>query len=359
MQVEYVVVGSGLTGAVLARRLADSGREVVVVERRHHLGGNVVDHTHPSGIRVHTYGPHYFRTDSDVVWSFVNRFSEFYTYEASLKSLVDGQCESWPITSSYIRRTVGEGWKPAFIGSPANFEEASLAIMPRMIYDKFVKGYTEKQWGVPAAMLSAQLAKRFEVRQDGDPRLVRSRYQGLPVLGYTNLMTNMLADIPTVLNCNYLEHRETFTFGRKLIYTGPIDEYFGFDQGRLSYRGQKRSHSYLPDVEFHQGCCQVNNPDPDAGPHIRTLEWKHLMPPEFAKRIQGTVLTREVTVSPDDPNDYEYPFPDRTNDLLYQQYRERAKALRNVVFCGRLGEYRYYDMDQAIERALHIADELL
>ena len=159
---DYVVVGSGLTGAVIARSLRDAGRDVVVVERREHLGGNVHDHLHFSGIRIHTYGPHYFRTNSDALWAFVTRFAEFYPYVAELRSEVDGVAEQWPIAASYIRRTVGDKWTPAFVGTPTNFEEASLAMMPEPVYRKFVKGYTEKQWGVPAHTLSAELAKRFE-----------------------------------------------------------------------------------------------------------------------------------------------------------------------------------------------------
>lgn len=359
MQVDYLVVGSGLTGAVIARTLADSGREVLVVERRSHAGGNVHDYTHPSGIRVHTYGPHYFRTTSDSIWGFVNRFADFYSYEAQIKSYVDGEYENWPIAAGYIRRTVGEGWQPSFQGVPANFEEASLAMMPQLVYEKFVKGYTEKQWGVPAAELSASLAKRFDVRLDDEPRLMRHKYQGLPVEGYAALMSNMLAGIPLVLNFDYLQRREVFRPRKMLVFTGPIDEFFSYDLGRLHYRGQVREHIYCPGESFAQPCGQVNNPDPACGPHIRTLEWKHMMPAGYAAHIKGTVLTRETTISPDDPNSYEYPFPDEANARLYKRYRERADACPGLLVCGRLGEYRYYDMDQAIGRAAMLAKSLL
>jgi UDP-galactopyranose mutase len=356
---DYLVIGAGLTGAVIARTLADAGREVLLLERREHLGGNVHDHLHPSGIRIHTYGPHYFRTNSDELWAFVNRFSAFYKYEAALKSWVDGQYENWPIAASYIRRAIGERWTPEFTGTPANFEEASLAMMPRPIYEKFVKGYSEKQWGVPARTLSASLAKRFDVRADDEPRLMRHVHQGIPVNGYAAFMRSMLADLPVLLHCDYLQRRDEFRARKHLIFTGPIDEFFGYDLGRLHYRGQRREHTYLPDVDFAQPCGQVNNPDPANGPHIRTLEWKHMLPPDEARRIKGTVLTREITVSPTDPGGYEYPFPDEQNAALYQRYRERADAIPNLLICGRLGEYRYYDMDQAIGRALVLANKLL
>lgn len=359
MNSDYLIIGSGLTGAVIARALTDTGKRVLIVDRRSHLGGNVHDHCHPSGIRIHTYGPHYFRTNDSDLWAFVNRFAAFYSYEAALKSWVDGSYENWPIAGSYIRRVVGEAWEPGFNGKPSNFEEASLAMMPGAIYQKFVRGYSEKQWGVPARTLSASLARRFDVRQDDEARLMRHKYQGIPVDGYANFMVKMLEGIPVLLNCDYLRHRDEFRGTGTVIFTGPIDEYFGFDLGRLKYRGQKREHEYLPDVNYVLPCGQVNNPDPANGAHIRTLEWKHMMPRQFADRIRGTVLTRETTVTPDDPGGYEYPFPDEVNARLYKAYRERASQVPNLLICGRLGEYRYYDMDQAIARAQLLARRIL
>jgi UDP-galactopyranose mutase len=356
---DYVIIGSGLTGATIARVLSDAGREVIVLDRRDHVGGNVHDHTHPSGIRIHTYGPHYFRTNSDPLWEFVNRFASFHPYEAALKSFVDGQHENWPIAASYIRRTIGASWEPAFKGSPHNFEEASLAMMPRLIYEKFVKPYSEKQWGVPATELSAALARRFDVREDDEPRLMRHKHQGLPTHGYAAWMRRMLAGIPVFLNVDYLHVRDQIEARHLLVFTGPIDEFFGFDLGKLAYRGQRRVEEYLPDVAYAQPCGQVNNPDHANGPHIRTLEWKHMMPPEHATRIRGSVLTREITVSPSDPNQYEYPFPDDANKQLYEQYRARAETLSHVLIAGRLGEYRYYDMDQALARAMSLATRML
>ena len=359
MNPDYLVVGSGLTGAVIARTLAEAGRSVLVVDRRTHPGGNVHDHLHPSGIRIHTYGPHYFRTNDEELWKFVRRFASFHPYEAILKSFVDGRYENWPIAASYIRRMAGENWQPEFTGSPDNFEEASLAMMPRIVYEKFVRGYNEKQWGVPATRLSAGLAKRFDVRADDEPRLMRHQHQGIPVNGYADFMRRLVENIPLKLDCDYLKHRNEFNAAKMTIFTGPIDEFFGCDLGKLKYRGQRRRHEYLPDVEQAQPCGQVNNPDWANGPHIRTLEWKHMMPAAEVRRVQGTVLTREVTVTPDDPNDFEYPFPDEANAQLYLAYRERANTIPNLLVAGRLGEYRYYDMDQAIARAMLLARRIL
>ena len=356
---DCLIIGSGLTGAVIARILTDAKRSVLVVDRRSHIGGNVHDWTHPSGIRIHTYGPHYFRTSSEKIWAFVNRFAKFYNYEPALLSWVDGTFENWPIAASYIRRVIGKDWKPEFLGTPNNFEEAALSLMPRLVYEKFVKGYSEKQWGVAPTLLAPGLIKRFDVREDDEPRLMRHKHQGVPTDGYAMLMRRMLEGIPVLLNCDYLSCRGEFSSQKWTVFTGPIDQYFSEDQGCLKYRGQKRTHEYLPDAGFVQPCGQVNNPDMANGTHIRTLEWKHMMEPSHASRILGSVLTREVTITATDPNDFEYPFPDNDNTSLYEIYRKRAETIPKLTICGRLGEYRYYDMDQAIGRAMLLADRLL
>ena len=358
MIADYVVIGSGLTGATIARTLTDHGRDVIVVERRPHRGGNVYDHTHPSGIRIHTYGPHYFRTSADTIWSYVRRFADFYPFEALLMSQVDDRLEHWPIQEEYIMRRVGKDWRPSHHGPAANFEEASLAMMPAVVYQKFVKGYTAKQWGVDPKTLSAGLAGRFDVRRDGDIRLKTSRFQGIPRGGYGAFMERMLDGIRVFTDVDYLKHRDEFNARITLFFTGPIDEYFGFDLGRLGYRGQRREHRFLPDVRWYQRVPQVNHPDL-AVPAIRTLEWKHMMEPDLRELLDGTVISTETPYTPQDPGDYEYPFPDAANGALYASYRERADGIPGLVICGRLGEYRYYDMDQAIGRALALARRAL
>lgn len=351
----YLIIGSGLTGATIARILHERGEKVLVLERREHVGGNVHDQVHASGIRYHTYGPHYFRTNSPKIWAFVKRFSAFRSFRASLKSWVDGRYENWPIASDYLNRTIGPDWQPAFQGQAANFEEAALGLMPQLVYEKFIYGYNYKQWGVAPRSLGADLIKRFEVRTNNEPELSLHRFQGLPEGGYAAWMQKMLEGIPVLCGVDYLQNRSDFSAHKKVIFTGPIDEYFGFDLGRLQYRSQRREHTYLPTTDWIQPVVQVNNPSLDAGPHIRTLEWKHLLLPEEAEKMPGTLLTREFPYSPSEPSEYEYPFPNAANQALYQQYQARAKAIPNLLICGRLGEYRYYDMDQAIGRVMVLA----
>lgn len=357
---DYVVIGAGLTGATIARLLSDAGRDVVVIERRPDVAGNVADYMHVSGIRVHAHGPHYFRTSSENIWRFVTRFAQFYEYRAQLKARIDGRLENWPIAASFIRRAVGMSWAPSFSGTPRNFEEASLGQMPRLVYEKFIKEYNEKQWGVPAHTLAAELCGRFDVRHDDDPVLKpKATYQGLPLDGYSTMVRRMIIGIPTITGCDYLQHRDTIVHHRKLIFTGPIDAFFGHDLGRLSYRGQQRTHTYMPDVDYAQLCGQINTPQHVDGPQIRILEWKHMMRPQDTRHIKGTVLTTEVPCTPEDEDSFEYPFPDEANAKLYQRYRLRANDQDDVLICGRLGEYRYYDMDQAVGRAMKLGRQLL
>jgi len=358
MEADYIIIGSGLTGSVIARQLTDQGKRVLILERRAHVGGNVHDHLHESGIRIHTYGPHFFRTSSDRIWSFVNKFSSFYKFEAQIKTYVDHRYENWPISGEYINRTIGKHWSPDFNGAPENFEEKSLSMMPREIYEKFVKSYTEKQWGVPAKSLSADLAKRFNVRHDNDPRLVVHKYQGLPMDGYSTLMVNMLKGIDVICDLDYLKFREYIRAKKMVIFTGPIDAYFNFRFGKLKYRGQRRRQIYLKQKSSYQDHQIVNYPSKTYD-YIRIMEWKKLMQKDQVQDIRGTVITRETPIDPKHDDNFEYPFPDEENQNKYLRYNELANTTPNLLICGRLGEYRYYDMDQAIGRALVLADRIL
>jgi UDP-galactopyranose mutase len=330
-----------------------------VVERRKHLGGTVHDHVHESGIRIHTYGPHYFRTSSAKIWNFVRRYAEFFPYEAVLKTSVDGRFENWPIARSYIEQQAGRDWKPGFVGQPKNFEEASLAMMPRLIYEKFVRGYSQKQWGVPLHTLSPELAGRFDVRDDDDPRLKLHRYQGIPLNGYTAFVKELLRGIPVLLEFDFLQNRSAIDVAQLTIFTGPIDELFDYRLGRLTYRGQRREHEYHHDIDWLLPVGQVNYPAVESGPFVRMLEWKHMMPPSQIACLRGSVVTRETPFTPTRPDHYEYPVPDSVNSRLYQEYRALADTEPKLLVCGRLGEYRYFDMDQAIARAMVLAERIM
>lgn len=350
---EYLIVGSGLTGAVIARELSDAGKRVFVLERRNHIGGNVHDHHHPSGIRIHTYGPHYFRTNSDNLWAYVQRFADWCKYEAQVRSYVDGKYENWPVTKEYIDRH-NLTHPPTHNPRPLNFEEAALSKMPHQVYQKFVKGYTEKQWGVPCTQLDASLAKRFDVREGSDTRFMQHKHQAIPALGYSDFMQSLLRGIPTLLNCGDYEYRNWSYL--HLIYTGPIDTFFEYKYGKLKYRGQKRQHRFFEGATTILPTGQLNHSNDNT--FIREIEWKHMMP--FGNGITGTSITTETPFTPTEISRFEYPFPDETNALLYKRYRLHAITLEpGILICGRLGEYKYMDMDQAIARALHLADKIL
>jgi len=341
-----------LTGATIARLAREAGHSVTVVERRKAVGGNVRDERHSSGVVFHPFGPHFFRTSSERIWRFVTGITPFRPFAAEVMTMVDGAPEHWPVTREYLDRRLGVGWTAPFTGNPANFEEACLAMMPRLVYEKFVRGYTEKQWGAPAASLDAALAGRFEVRMTGDRRLKTSTNQGLPSIGYSAFMEALLGDIEILRGVDYLQHRPALASRRLTVFTGPIDEFFGFDLGRLQYRAQRREHIWFEKIDCRHATVATNFPDPAAGAFIREIEWKHMMPADEARTIPGSLITREYPTSPNDPDQFEYPFPSAANHALFDRYAERAQALPDMLFCGRLGEYRYYDMDQAIGRAM-------
>jgi UDP-galactopyranose mutase len=359
IECDYIVVGAGFTGATIARTLADAGQHVVVVERRPEVGGNAHDFVHHSGIRVHSHGPHYFRTSSEKVWNFVHRFSDFYDFTACVVSQVGDEVFLWPVRAFDISRIFGSDWEPSFSGTPTNFEEAVLAKMPRVFYEKFIKGYTEKQWGVLTTRLSSELAARVDVRADKLHRLKNDRFQGLPVNGYTALIGEMLRGIRVLTGLDYLTYRHILKANKRIFFTGPIDEFFDFSQGSLKYRGQQRIHDYVTDKVFAQEFVQVNRPEPDVL-FVRTIEWKYMLPSLHPMWISyGTVVTTETPYLAHHPDEFEYPFPDDHNKKLYEKYRNKAEVFDDVVFCGRLGEYKYYDMDQAIARAQMLAEREL
>lgn len=355
---DFVVVGSGLTGSTIARILSDHHQDVIILERKNHIAGNIYDYRHECGAMIHEYGPHYFRCRSEKIWNFLNRFTGFYDWSATLLSKVNNSYFNWPIQQNYIEEIASNN-KETFKGKPSNFEEACLAKMPRKLYELFVKGYTEKQWGVNAAGIDKELASRIRVNKVNENQLTPNyKWNALPRFGYTKMAENIIEKIPMEFEFDYLQHKEKVIANKMLIFTGPIDEFFAFKYGKLKYRGQNRCIEYFEGIDEYQPAVQVNYPNIEER-RIRTIEWKHLMPAEEKIKVKGTVLTHEIPFTPDNVNQYEYPFPDKINKLLYQQYKKDADKLDNVLICGRLGEYRYYDMDQAIGRAMKLASAIL
>src|SRR4051812_28314600 len=358
IQSDFVIVGAGLTGSTIARLLTDYGQDVIILDRKDHIAGNVYDYKHESGAMIHKYGPHYFRCGSEKIWSFLNRFTSFYNWSAVLKSKIGNEYLSWPVNEAYINSIVSEDWD-LFKGEPANFEEVCLSRMPKFIYEMFIKGYTEKQWGVKATELSKDLAVRITINKGTVNTLTPNhRWNALPAQGYTEMVRGIIGDIPVKLNYDYLQHRDSVKANKLLIFTGPIDEFFNYKFGKLKYRGQNRRMEHLPDVTDHQPCIHVNYPNSED-PRIRTIDWKHLMPTQEKENMKGTVLKHETPFTPEEPWQYEYPFPDKANQDLYLQYKAEAEKLNNTLICGRLGEYRYYDMDQAIGRAMSLTGKIL
>jgi len=359
MKVDYLIVGSGLTGSIIARILSDAKREVVIVEKRNHIGGNVYDFLHDSGIRIHKYGPHYFRTSSKRVWNFVNRFTRFYEYHPVVKVWDGKEYHNWPIhfANEKWNSTIGLE-KNTNHFKPANFEETCLQKIPMDIYQRVIKGYTRKQWGVEPSSLSVSLAKRIKINMTNDFSLTPfHHYQGLPTEGYTKMISNIIGDIPLYIDFDYLKRRDEILVKQCLVFTGPIDAFFDFEYGKLNYRSNKRVVSYHDDVGEVQPYVQVNysNESIDC---LRSIEWKKMMPIDSFNESIGSVITYEYPFTPSNADDVEYPFPNRRNYELARQYRKKA-LLEGVHICGRLGDYKYYDMDIAINRAISKADTIL
>jgi len=338
---DLIVVGAGLTGATIARMAAEQDFKVLVLERRSEIGGNVADTVHESGIRYNLHGPHYFRTNSPMIWGFVNRFAVFKRYEAVLMTNVVNAYYPYP---PHMNWTVE---RPLVGGEATNFEAACLQKMGPLFYDLFIKHYTKKQWGVDPTELDAGLASRVELRTNGELRLKDCKYQGIPTGGYTELVYSMLThtkiDVETSTTCYLTE--------TPMVYTGCIDELLGFRYGRLRYRTQKREHIFHPNVGFLQPAVQINYPTPDV-PYIRRIEWKHL--PHNYPTTDGTLITTEFPQWATSPDECEYPFPSYEDRQLYEKYRDDADSLPNFIVCGRLGFYRYLDMDMAIGSAMNV-----
>ena len=364
---DYLIVGAGLYGAVMARELMDAGKRVLVLEKRDHIAGNVYTKK-TEGIHVHVYGAHIFHTNSKEVWDYVQRFAVFNRFTNSPVANWKGELYSLPfnmytfnkmwgvVTPAEAAARIEQQRRAAGITEPKNLEEQAISLVGTDIYEKLIKGYTQKQWGRPCTELPAFIIKRLPVRLTFDNNYFNALYQGIPVGGYTKLVENMLEGIEVRTCTDYLAEREHWNgIAKKTIYTGPIDAYFGFSLGNLEYRSVRFETEVL-DMPNFQGNAAVNYTDAET-PWTRIIEHKWF---EFGKDEQGrelpkTVISREYSSEWRPGDEPYYPVNDEKNTALYARYRALSKGEKNVIFGGRLGEYRYYDMDQVIASALERA----
>ena len=361
---DYLIVGAGLYGAVCAREAVRAGKKVLVIDKRPNIAGNVYTEQ-VEGIHVHVYGAHIFHTNNRVVWDYVNQFAEFNRFTNSPVANYRGELYSLPfnmytfnkmwgvVTPQEAAAKIEEQRRAAGITEPKNLEEQAISLVGTDIYEKLIKGYTEKQWGRPCTELPAFIIKRLPVRLTFDNNYFNALYQGIPMGGYTRMVANMLDGIEVRLNVDYLEHKaELDALAEHVIYTGPIDAYFGFRLGNLQYRSVRFETEVL-DMPNFQGNAAVNYTDRET-PWTRIIEHKWF---EFGDQPK-TVISREYSSEWKPGDEPYYPVNDERNGTLYQQYKKLADAEKHVTFGGRLGEYKYYDMDAVIASALGKCREL-
>ena len=371
MRYDYLIVGAGLYGAVFAQEAKKAGKSVLVIDKRSNIAGNVYTED-VEGIHVHKYGAHIFHTNMKHVWVYVNQFAEFNRFTNAPVANYKGELFSLPFNMYTFNRMWGvvtpeeaaakieEQKKEAGITEPKNLEEQAISLIGTDIYEKLVKGYTEKQWGRPCDQLPAFIIKRLPVRLTFDNNYFNALYQGIPIGGYTQMVANMLDGIEVRLNEDYLTNKaEWDAIADKVVYTGPIDTYFDYSEGTLEYRSV-RFETELLDIPNFQGNAAVNYTDAET-PWTRIIEHKWF---EFGKDADGndlpkTVISREYSSEWKPGDEPYYPVNDEKNGKVYEAYKALADKESNVIFGGRLGEYKYYDMDQVIARALEVAEEEL
>ena len=361
---DYLIVGAGLYGAVCAREAVNAGKKVLVIDKRPHIAGNVYTQQ-IEGINVHVYGAHIFHTNNRTVWDYVNRFAEFNRFTNSPVANYRGELYSLPfnmytfnkmwgvVTPEEAEAKIEEQKRQAGITEPKNLEEQAISLVGTDIYEKLIKGYTEKQWGRPCRELPAFIIKRLPVRLTFDNNYFNALYQGIPMGGYTKMVENMLSGIEVRLNVDYLANKAQLdALADRVIYTGPIDAYFGYRLGNLEYRSVRFETEVLDKPNF-QGNAAVNYTDRET-PFTRIIEHKWF---EFGNQPK-TVISREYSSEWKPGDEPYYPVNDDRNGALYQQYKQLADAEEKVIFGGRLGEYKYYDMDAVIASALEKCKEL-
>ena len=361
---DYILVGSGLYSGVFAWFAKQKGKKCLVLEKRDHIGGNVYCEN-TEGIHVHKYGAHIFHTSNKEVWQFVNSLAEFNRYTNSPVANYKGEMynmpfnmntfsKMWNISTPAEAKKIIEEQKKEITGEPKNLEEQAISLVGREIYEKLVKGYTEKQWGRDCTALPAFIIKRLPVRYTYDNNYFNYLYQGIPIGGYNGIIDPFFEGCDIETGVDYLEKKEYYDgLGEKIVYTGTIDAYYKYQFGKLEYRSL-RFESEVLDEENHQGVAVVNYTDRET-PYTRIIEHKHF---EFGTQPK-TVITREYPVTWQEGMEPYYPVNDEKNQALYQKYAKLAEKEEHVIFGGRLGEYKYYDMDKVIASAMACAKEEL
>lgn len=365
MKYDYVIVGSGLFGSVFAYEMTKRGKKCLVLDRRSHTGGNIYcEDIH--GIHTHKYGAHIFHTSNKKIWDYVNQFCEFNNYVNTPIANYKGELYNMPfnmntftklwsdvITPEDARQKIEMQKEELHGKTPENLEEQAISLVGRDIYEKLVKGYTEKQWGKDCKELPAFIIKRLPVRFTFNNNYFTDRYQGIPMGGYNVIIDALLEGSDVLCNVDYLKKKDYYDgLGKKVLYTGMIDEYFGYSLGTLEYRSLRFETEYLENTDNYQGNAVMNYTDRET-PYTRVIEHKHF---EF-QECPGTVITHEY------PSDWQpgmeayYPVNDERNNALYLKYQEMAQQEEHVLFGGRLGMYKYFDMDKVIEEALGLVEQ--
>jgi len=354
---DYVLVGAGLYSGVIAYLAGQAGKSCLVLERRDHTGGNIYCEE-IEGIHVHKYGAHIFHTSNKEVWQFVNSLAEFNRYTNSPIANYKGEIynmpfnmntfsKMWGIRTPEEAKTIIEEQRKAVPGEPKNLEEQAISLIGTDIYTKLIKGYTEKQWGRSCTELPAFIIKRLPVRYTFDNNYFNDRYQGIPIGGYNVLIQGLLKGIEVRTGVDYNQERKAYEgVAKTVVYTGPVDAYFGYQLGRLEYRGLRFETERLEEVN-HQGVAVMNYTDRET-PYTRVIEHKHF---EFGTQ-PVTYVTREYPAEWQPGEEAYYPVNDERNQKLYERYAELARKEKGVIFGGRLAEYKYYDMDDVVESAL-------
>ena len=363
---DYLIVGAGLAGATFARTMTDKGYSCMVLDKRVHIGGNIYS-SKLEGIEVHQYGPHIFHTDNERVWKFINRFTEFNHFVYSPVANFHGKLYNLPFnmntfyqlwgtkTPAEAQRIINEQITGFRITEPTNMEEQALKLVGKDIYEKLVKGYTEKQWGTDCKELPAFIIRRLPIRFTYDNNYFNHPHQGIPKNGYTAMVEQMLSGIEVQLGVDFLKHRETYEKQANcVVFTGPIDAYYDYCYGTLEYRSLHFETEVLS-VGNYQGVAGMNFTDIET-PYTRIVEHKHFLFGEG--NPDRTVITREYPTLWKQGKEPYYPINNDKNNALYEQYRKRSEQEKKVIFAGRLGQYQYFDMDKVIESILKLTDTL-